>query len=194
MAARRVMSLLAAKISQNPLSRGNAKISQNPLSRELSRNFYPSPSSFACSYQLCTRDFSIGSKANTQPIENQPKPEIPSLNTSLCSENNQTTHVKLNVNSNLKVSERHDLAMLFTCKVCEARSLKTACRDSYEKGVVIARCDGCGNLHLIADRLGWFGEPGSVEDFLAARGEEFKKGSPSTMNITLEDLAGKKET
>ncbi|CAA0825324.1 Zim17-type zinc finger protein [Striga hermonthica] len=183
MAARRVMSLLAAKISQNPLS------------RELSRNFYPSPSSFACSYQLCTRDFSIGSEANTQPVENQAKPEIPSLNTSLGSEkNNQTTHVKLNVNSNLKVSERHDLAMLFTCKVCEARSLKTACRDSYEKGVVIARCDGCGNLHLIADRLGWFGEPGSVEDFLAARGEEVKKGSPHTMNITLEDLAGKKET
>ncbi|GER29402.1 DNL-type zinc finger protein [Striga asiatica] len=103
------------------------KISQNPLSRELSRNFYPSPSSFACSYQLCTRDFSIGSEANTQPIENQTKPEIPSLNTSLGSEkNNQTTQVKFNVNSNLK-----------------ARSLKTACRDSYEKGVVIARCDGC---------------------------------------------------
>lgn len=92
--------------------------------------------------------------------------------------------------SSLKTSSRHDLAMVFTCKVCETRSVKTACRESYEKGVVVARCDGCNNLHLMADRLGWFGEPGSVEDLLAARGEEVKKGSADTINLTLEDLAG----
>ncbi|KAF2295703.1 hypothetical protein GH714_033659 [Hevea brasiliensis] len=94
--------------------------------------------------------------------------------------------------SNLKTSPRHDLAMIFTCKVCETRSVKTVCRESYEKGVVVARCGGCNNLHLIADRLGWFGEPGSIEDFLAARGEEVKKGSVDTLNLTLEDLAGNK--
>ncbi|KAJ9175513.1 hypothetical protein P3X46_014061 [Hevea brasiliensis] len=94
--------------------------------------------------------------------------------------------------SNLKTSPRHDLAMIFTCKVCETRSVKTVCRESYEKGVVVARCSGCNNLHLIADRLGWFGEPGSIEDFLAARGEEVKKGSVDTLNLTLEDLAGNK--
>ncbi|XP_078444821.1 zim17-type zinc finger protein [Wolffia australiana] len=94
--------------------------------------------------------------------------------------------------SNLKVSSRHNLAMIFTCKVCETRSVKTACRESYEKGIVVARCDGCNNLHLIADRLGWFGKPGSVEEFLAARGEEVKKGSADTLNLTLEDLAGLK--
>ncbi|EPS59740.1 hypothetical protein M569_15064, partial [Genlisea aurea] len=77
----------------------------------------------------------------------------------------------------LRISERHDLVMMFTCRVCDTRSVKTTCRSSYDKGVVIARCDGCNNLHLIADRLGWFGEKGSVEDFLAARGEEVKKGS-----------------
>lgn len=95
--------------------------------------------------------------------------------------------------SRLKPSSRHDLAMVFTCKVCETRSVKTACRESYEKGVVVARCDGCNNLHLMADRLGWFGEPGSVEDLLAARGEEVKKGSTDTINLTLEDLAGTKD-
>ncbi|RVW84299.1 DNL-type zinc finger protein [Vitis vinifera] len=92
----------------------------------------------------------------------------------------------------LEESSRHDLAMIFTCKVCETRSVKTACRESYERGVVVVRCDGCSNLHLIADRLGWFGEPGSIEDFLDARGEEVKKGSADTLNLTLEDLAGMK--
>ena len=44
-------------------------------------------------------------------------------------------------------------------------------RKTYETGVVIVRCPGCQGNHLIADRLGWFGEPGSVEDYLAQRGE-----------------------
>ncbi|KAJ8555339.1 hypothetical protein K7X08_012835 [Anisodus acutangulus] len=102
------------------------------------------------------------------------------------------TIYKYTVQSNLKISPRHDLMMIFTCKVCETRTMKTVCRESYEKGVVVARCDGCNNIHLIADRLGWFGEPGSVEDFLAARGEEVKKGCADTLGFTLEDLAGKK--
>eukprot|EP00262_Sarcandra_glabra_P002049 TRINITY_DN1228_c0_g1_i1.p1 TRINITY_DN1228_c0_g1~~TRINITY_DN1228_c0_g1_i1.p1 ORF type:complete len:210 (+),score=26.18 TRINITY_DN1228_c0_g1_i1:48-632(+) len=105
--------------------------------------------------------------------------------------NGNLSHVKFTALSNLKTSKRHDLAMIFTCKVCETRSVKTACRESYEKGVVVARCGGCNNLHLIADRLGWFGEPGSVEDFLAARGEEVKKGSLDTLNLTAEELVGR---
>jgi hypothetical protein len=81
--------------------------------------------------------------------------------------------------------------MVFTCKVCETRSVKTVCRESYEKGVVIVKCGGCNNLHLIADHRGWFGKPGTVEDFLAARGEEVKSGSVDSLNLTLEDIAGK---
>ncbi|XP_059666055.1 uncharacterized protein LOC132311918 isoform X2 [Cornus florida] len=106
---------------------------------------------------------------------------------------NPSSAVKYNAISNLKMSPRHDLAMVFTCKVCDTRSVKTLCRESYEKGVVVARCAGCNNLHLIADHLGWFGEPGSVEELLAARGEEVKKCSMDTLNLTLEDLAGRKE-
>lgn len=82
--------------------------------------------------------------------------------------------------------------MVFTCKVCDTRSMKMASIESYEKGVVVVRCEGCDNLHLIADRRGWFGEPGSVEEFLAARGEEFKKGSMDSLSLTVEDLAGEK--
>ena len=29
-------------------------------------------------------------------------------------------------------------------------------QEAFTKGVVLARCPGCDNLHLIADRLGWF--------------------------------------
>ncbi|KAH1191450.1 DNL-type zinc finger protein [Glycine max] len=105
---------------------------------------------------------------------------------------NETSSIKFSAKSSLKTSSRHDLAMVFTCKVCETRSIKTVCRESYEKGVVVARCGGCNNLHLIADHLGWFGEPGSIEDFLASRGEEVKRGSVDTLNLTLEDLAGRK--
>lgn len=82
------------------------------------------------------------------------------------------------------------MAMIFTCKVCETRSVKMASRDSYDNGVVVARCGGCNNLHLMADRLGWFGQPGSIEDFLAAQGQDVKKGDTDTFSFTLEDLAG----
>lgn len=99
--------------------------------------------------------------------------------------------IKDSAGFSVKVSSRHDLAMVFTCKVCETRSVKTFCRESYEKGVVIARCGGCNNLHLIADHRGWFGETGTVEDFLAAHGEEVKRGSIDTLNATFEDIAGK---
>jgi len=102
--------------------------------------------------------------------------------------------IKDSAGFNLKVSSRHDLAMVFTCKVCETRSVKTLCRESYEKGVVIARCGGCNNLHLIADHRGWFGETGTVEDFLAAHGEEVKRGSIDTLNLTLEEIVGKQSS
>lgn len=44
-------------------------------------------------------------------------------------------------------------------------------KKSYETGVVIVTCPGCKGNHLIADRLGWFGEPGSIEDYLSAQGQ-----------------------
>ncbi|KAL6126447.1 hypothetical protein ACLB2K_074496 [Fragaria x ananassa] len=76
-------------------------------------------------------------------------------------------------------------------KLSDTRTMKTASKEAYEKGVVVARCSGCNNLHLMADNLGMFGEKCTVEDFLASRGEEVKKGHSDTLNLTLEDLAGK---
>jgi protein import protein ZIM17 len=73
--------------------------------------------------------------------------------------------------------EKNDLIMMFTCKVCDTRSAKTMTRDTYDNGIVIVRCPRCQKLHLIADRLWWFGEPGSGKDFLAQQGVDVRKGS-----------------
>ncbi|DBA99374.1 TPA: hypothetical protein ACH3X3_011976 [Trebouxia sp. C0006] len=51
-------------------------------------------------------------------------------------------------------------------------------------------CNICSN-HLIADRLGWFGEPGSIEDYLNAQGQEAQKRTmDGTTQLTAEDLMG----
>ncbi|CAI9772999.1 unnamed protein product [Fraxinus pennsylvanica] len=186
LAQRRILSLLAAKLPQNPLS------------TELHRDFRFSANSFFGRYENLTRRFQTHVEVSRPTVESPEelenccsKDDADEMNPVSSSIDDEIT-AKHSVKSNLKVSERHDLAMIFTCKVCDTRSVKTICRESYDKGVVVARCDGCNNLHLIADRLGWFGKPGSVEEFLAARGEEVKKGSVDTLNLTLEDLAGKK--
>lgn len=166
-------------------------------STECRMQVFPAINALLCKDILCNRRFGTLAESNKvvaysreleggniEPDSNSTK----TISSSVKSEDK----LKHEVKSSLKISTRHDLAMVFTCKVCETRNMKTASRESYEKGVVVARCGGCNNLHLIADRLGWFGEPGSIEDFLAAQGQEVKRGSPETLNLTLEDLAGRK--
>ena len=83
------------------------------------------------------------------------------------------------------------MAAAFTCGICgescwsrltcsvvlsrvqhaDTRTVKRFSRQSYERGVVIARCPSCETLHLISDRLGWFGKPGSIDDFLTEQGQ-----------------------
>jgi len=62
-----------------------------------------------------------------------------------------------------------DLAAVFTCNVCDLRSAKGFSRVAYERGVVIVTCSGCDSMHVLADRLGWFGDAGDAADFLEER-------------------------
>lgn len=66
--------------------------------------------------------------------------------------------------------------------------------------VVLVKCPGCDVTHLIADHKGWFGKPGSVEDFMAEKGEAVLRraavgaqagaGAGGTIEITEEELMG----
>ena len=63
------------------------------------------------------------------------------------------------------------LAIVFTCTVCDTRSAKKFSEHAYRHGVVVVRCPGCGNDHLIADNLGFFEDDWTLEDMLRARGD-----------------------
>ena len=63
------------------------------------------------------------------------------------------------------------LAIVFTCTVCDTRSAKKFSEQAYREGVVVVRCPGCGNDHLIADNLGFFEDDWTLEDALRARGD-----------------------
>lgn len=71
---------------------------------------------------------------------------------------------------------------------------------AYLHGVVMVRCPGCQNLHLISDRLGWFEDEGDdgkgwdVEMALAKAGENVKAVShDNVLELTLDDIVGRKE-
>ncbi|KAI9219123.1 DNL zinc finger-domain-containing protein [Blastocladiella britannica] len=79
------------------------------------------------------------------------------------------------------------LLVAFTCKVCSTRVSKTVTRNSYENGVVLIRCDGCQNVHLIADNKGWFLEGRNAEEILQKQNPDEQVGK---MEFRAKDAAG----
>ncbi|XP_024882043.1 DNL-type zinc finger protein-like [Temnothorax curvispinosus] len=70
------------------------------------------------------------------------------------------------------------MRLMFTCTKCNTRTSKLISKLAYDKGVVIVRCDGCKNNHLIADNLGWFSQIDrkiNIEKLMALKGETVRK-------------------
>ncbi|GMH54454.1 hypothetical protein TrRE_jg9413 [Triparma retinervis] len=87
------------------------------------------------------------------------------------------------------------LAIVYTCKVCDTRSAKRFTENAYLNGVVMVRCPGCENLHLIADRLGFFedreGGGWDVEKFMKAKGEDVTAvHEGNVLELTMADVLG----
>ncbi|OQV23080.1 putative Peptidyl-prolyl cis-trans isomerase FKBP62 [Hypsibius exemplaris] len=86
------------------------------------------------------------------------------------------------------------IAIGFTCKPCGQRTQRLISRSSYTKGVVLIRCAGCKNIHLIADHLGWYkhltGENKTIEQILAEKGEstESKIAMPKRATMSEEPV------
>jgi hypothetical protein len=75
-----------------------------------------------------------------------------------------------------QIDFKRKMTMIFTCNVCTTRSAKTFHKVTYQRGVVIVRCEACKTLHLVADHLGWFeGAQKTIEEMLALKGENVRK-------------------
>jgi hypothetical protein len=90
------------------------------------------------------------------------------------------------------------MVVVYTCKVCDTRSARQITKHAYDNGVVLIRCPGCDNLHLIADRLGWFEEKGvdgrgwDVERLVEEAGENVRAVSSGDgiLELSMEDIVG----
>lgn len=100
--------------------------------------------------------------------------------------------------------------IVFTCKVCQTRCTKQFSKTAYYRGVVLVKCPGCSNLHLIADNLGWFGDSkrykvalireqyyyldsSNIETILREKGETVNVIDDGDIEVRPEELLGREK-
>ncbi|CAL6334432.1 unnamed protein product [Bathycoccus prasinos] len=81
--------------------------------------------------------------------------------------------------------KKKELYMAFTCAKCETRSIKGFSKRAYHFGVVVVTCPGCERKHVVADRLGWFGEKGDAGDFIQEKEKKKKGGKEEKEKATM---------
>ena len=77
---------------------------------------------------------------------------LDSFNTSLC----RAFSSERDTPQPLGKIEPEKMQITFTCNVCDERSSRFISKQAYTEGVIIIKCPGCDNNHLIADNMGWF--------------------------------------
>lgn len=102
------------------------------------------------------------------------QPLLITTNNRLCSTEVPTNRIELGKLD--QIDKKFQL--YYTCKKCNSRNAHIISKLAYEKGVVIVKCNGCQNNHLIADNLKWFKDDNTnIEDILKQKGETVKRVS-----------------
>ena len=117
----------------------------------------------------------------TQSQQQQQKSSSSSSTTTTSSSSSPTLNLNLNdipgTSTGVKPSSNRQLAILYTCNVCNTRSAKKFTERAYNHGVVLVRCPNCESLHLIADRLGYFSDDDELHDGDSSDGSDGSDGS-----------------
>lgn len=97
------------------------------------------------------------------------------------------------------------MIIMFTCTVCDTRSARKISKSAYNHGIVMVRCNGCNNRHLIADRMGVFEDAIPTDGSSSRGGWDIQKYLSKQMGVqskhitdenvfelTMEDILGAK--
>ncbi|TGZ74390.1 hypothetical protein CRM22_000967 [Opisthorchis felineus] len=116
---------------------------------------------------IAPRFLSVFTSARTYPSPLSCSPNYRTFCSSTPTGNDVAVLTEMADSSDLDNTIQGKMYIEFTCKKCNHRSRKHFSKHAYQKGIVIIRCEGCRNLHLIADNLGWIKDKHwKLEDFV----------------------------